>query len=107
MAARLFACAILVLLAAPALAQDAVWANTGLEKRGITGEAFQELGKVDIAHCEAVAARSARRAVPVAHPPPGFMEGWRQSSLDRERLAREREFMVACMAEKGWALQRK
>ena len=84
-----------------------MWANTGLEKRGVTGEAFQEAGKVDIAHCEAVAVRSARRAVPVSNPPPGFMEGWRQSTRERERLAKEREFMVACMSEKGWALQQK
>jgi hypothetical protein len=106
-AARLIGCLASVLLAIPAFAQDAVWANNGLEKQGVTGQAFQDAGKVDIAHCEAVAARSARRAVPVANPPPGFMQGWRESSRDRERLARERDFMVACMSGKGWALQQK
>ena len=99
--------AALALLAAPALAQDAVWANPGLEKQGVIGQAFQDVGKADIAHCEAEASRAARRAVPVAVPPPGFMQGWRQSTLERERLAKEREFMVACMSGKGWALQQK
>ena len=54
-------------------------------------------GAVDVARCEAMAARSARQAVPVTHAPPGFMGGWRQSRLERERLAKEREFMAACM----------
>ncbi len=104
---RFLAACLLLLPGAAALAQGAVWANAGLEKRGVTGEAFQAAGKVDIAHCESLAARSARQAVPISNPPPGFMEGWRQSSRDRERLAREREFMVACMGDKGWALQQK
>ena len=100
---------LVALLAAalPAAAQGAVWANTALEKQGVTGEAFQETGKVDIAHCEAASARAARRAIPIANPPPGFMEGWRQSARERERLAKEREFMLACMSEKGWALQQR
>ena len=99
--------AFVLLLPLSAAAQDAVWANPALERQGVTGQAFQEAGKADIAHCEAEATRAARRAVPVATPPPGFMEGWRQSARDRDRLAKEREFMLACMDRKGWALQHK
>ena len=95
------------LLPLAAAAQDAVWANTALEKQGVTGQAFQDTGKSDIAFCELEAAREARRAVPVSSPPPGFMEGWRQSARDRERLAKEREYMLACMGGKGWTLQQK
>jgi hypothetical protein len=105
--ARHLACAVFLLFAAHASAQDAVWANTGLEKQGVTGQAFQDAGKADIAHCEAAASRAARRAIPISNPPPGFMEGWRSSSRDRERAAKECEFMLACMNEKGWALQQK
>ena len=89
------------------VAQDAVWTNPALEKKGVTGEAFQVAGRGDIADCELTAAKAARRAVPVASAPPGFMGGWRESTLQRDRLAKEREFMIACMSEKGWALQQK
>lgn len=103
---RSLAYLFLAFAAAQAVAQDAV-RDSAPEQKGLIADAFPPAGRGDIAECEALAANSARRAVPVATAPPGFMGGWRESSLERERLAKEREFMAACISGKGRARERR
>ena len=85
-----------------------VWANPALEARGVVGDQFQAVGKVDLTECENNGLQAARKAIPVIHAPPGFNDGgWRAAERDRRRDEIAKARTNDCMTAKGWNLQRR
>ena len=92
----------------PAAESDYVWANPALESRGVVGDQFQAVGKVDLSECENSGTQAARKAIPVIHAPPGFSDGgWRAAERDRKRDEIAKSRTNECMTAKGWNLQRR